>query len=83
MIEIKYKEEEYRYSGHYAMMETMLDYSFTMRNGGQRIDITNLHVIFIYEVRDGKVVSHQDYADYSTWVQQFNAQRKADKSNEK
>ncbi len=83
VFEIKHREDDYRYSGHFAMMETLLDYSFNLGEGGKRIDITDLHVIFIYEVRDGKVVSHRDYADYSTMVQQLNAQRMADKSSSK
>jgi len=32
-------------------------------------------VVIILKIRDGKVLHHQDYADYSKWFEQFNAQK--------
>lgn len=35
-----------------------------------------MDTVIILEVRAGKILRHTDYADFSTWMAQYNASRR-------
>ncbi|HMQ69931.1 MAG TPA: hypothetical protein PKA90_13010 [Ignavibacteria bacterium] len=59
------------YSGEQAVYEMNLLWSFNTEKGKISIDMP---LVTILSLKDGKVINHRDYGDYTEYVKQFNDQ---------
>lgn len=59
-------------SGEHAVFEGSLDWTVTLE-AGRDATIKNMPLIVILRVVDGKVVEHQDFADYSPFLRALRA----------
>jgi hypothetical protein len=58
------------FSADIAVFESSLDWTLVLRNG-KRIQTHAMPFVVILKVRDGKVIQHQDIADYANFINAF------------
>ncbi len=73
----QYIVEKKFFAGEYAVFHGVYHY----KTRGERFGLEKPHLQFdlplviILKIHAGKVLHHQDYADYSKWFEQYNAQK--------
>jgi ketosteroid isomerase-like protein len=60
-ITMKFLPQRKTYSGHYAIFEGMLNWTYQSPNGTERVVMPFINIL---QIEGGKVVKHTDLADY-------------------
>ncbi|MCB0461155.1 MAG: nuclear transport factor 2 family protein [Flavobacteriaceae bacterium] len=74
---VNYAIKEQYQAGIMSFYYGTLHYDYEINNGGEPKTIQfNLPLAIVLKIENGKVIHHQDIADYNVWMEQYNKQVK-------
>ena len=65
--------EQHFVSGKVAVFEGMMKYTWTDPNSGKSFDFS-IREVSVLEFNNDKIIKHTDYADFKSWIKQYQSQ---------
>lgn len=75
IVDMQAQVQRRMFSSHYAVYVVALDWTVLLQDG-QRMEIAGTPLVVTLRIRDGKVYSHTDYADYHPFITTYQQHRK-------
>ncbi len=75
IVDMKAHIQQRMFSSHYAVYVVALDWTVLLQDG-RRMAIAATPLVVNLHIRDGKVLSHTDYADYHPFITTYQHHRK-------